>query len=378
LGSYVHLLDLLLGLTIRRMAPEIDLSALAVLIGGDEDKLRRLRDAHPPVSPANADDANAIWLDTVFAGPRQRGRPRRKAPALATVDFTEPAQLIAPTQPFARLMHEMEAVNVWLASGQHDLDIVATRYDLPPMLIAAAAEGLRKLPPGMSVNFLTRTPSEDSGTVSMTAFVPRYSPPHGEAQEHLAKLVVTSIERMRAKEDGEPDASHSKRGALVTRALLAFVNGWVPETYLAAQFQEVRQARDWLWLLDHVELGIGVTLGQLVQVIHVPGKGPSTRRAHVQRVYWLRQLRRKPYRSSDANFLEAHSNSHIRGVVIIDICRQKLPTLPSPLKRIANFEAVRLTLVAALCRLSPIELKKLAIPHGDQPISADAGPVTDT
>jgi hypothetical protein len=259
-------------------------------------------------------------------------------------------------------MHEMEAVNVWLASGKRDLDAIATRYDLPPMLISAAADGLQKLPPGMSVNFLTRSPTEDLGTVGVTASTHHYSPPHAEAQERLAKLVVTSIERVRAT-GAEPGLSDQQANKLVTSALFALINGWISGTYLAAEFHKVRQARDWLWLLDQIELGHGITLGQLVRVIHVPGKGPSTPRAHVQRVYWLRQLRRKPYRPSDADFLEAHANPHTRGVVIIDICRHKLPNLPSPLKRIANFEAVRLTLVAVLCRLPPAVLKKLAVPH---------------
>ena len=360
LGSYVHLLDFLLGRTIRRLAPAIDLATLAMLTGVPDDALRRLRSSSSAAAQGAADDAYAIWLDAVFDGPRPRGRPRRQALPLAKVNFQEPAKLLVPTNPYARLMHEMEAVNAWLASGRRNLHEVAARYDVATDQIASAAEVLKKLPPGMSVNFLTREDGPIATGVAASAGT--YAPPHAEAQREIAERVLRSVDEVRA---GGKEAPRK-----VVKALVSLVTCWIPGSYLAAKFHTVRDAKDWLWLLDRIDLK-EATLEDLVVVTHVPGKGPSTPRADVQRDYWQRQLQRASVQANDPGLLEAHANRHTRGVVIIDIDRNRLPILPSPLKRIANFEGVRLLLIAMFCRLPPAMLHRVA---GNDWLSAHANP----
>lgn len=143
----------------------------------------------------------------------------------------------------------------------------------------------------------------------------------------------------------------------LTNALRAFATGWVSGTYLATSFHRVRQASDWLSLLDLINLGDNVTLGKLVHIVHVPGAGPSCPGAEVQRNYWQSRLGRTVLPAANPLPPEFQCSAHIRGTVNVDIDRERLGPLQSPLKRIANFEGVRLALVAVLCRLPDVFIK---------------------
>ena len=349
LGSYVHLLDFLLGRAVRRVAPRIELSALAVLTGQTEAALKRLLAQHASTSTAATDDPEANWLDAVFIGPRGPGRPHGKRQPLPKVSFEQPPRLHLPSDPYARMMQQMDAANALRASPTGNAAVVAGRYGVRAVTAATAAKTLKKLPLGIAANFLVQQePNKGPNALQGMSSGGQFAPPRGPAQEWLARKTLAGIERGRRAAVARRMSARAMTDR-IRKTLTRFVAAWIPDTYLAAQYFETRHASDWLWLLDQVELKPGCTLAALMTISHVAGKGTGVPKVPDQRIYWQGKLSRGVSAATDPVILAAHQNPYYHGKVIIDLDRDRLGQMANPLRRNANFIGVRLALVAALC-----------------------------
>ncbi|MCO6414003.1 MAG: hypothetical protein J5I92_14775 [Thiogranum sp.] len=276
LTHYVHLLDLLMGRTLRRMTPRIGTRALAVLTGYSDSHVRRLRsDANP--AKVQADDTAAIELDQfsnqLLAGGRhQNGRASRQ-PRITVHD--QPV-LGSPKTFLGRVQRVAEVLDA-LADKPDGIDRIAYRYGVSSANIRRRVERARQLPPGIMRQHGRASSDTDSEVCQ------RFDLPKGHRQRDVARRTAETLQRLMKQGDA---SSHHLRSVQkrLRETVNMFVRRWQDGTPLTVCIPSVPEAKKWIWLLAE----LGLESGVIIQ--HHPSCGKNARPEADQKAYWEKAL----------------------------------------------------------------------------------------
>ena len=274
-ASYVHLLDLLLGCAVRRLAPQFGTHQLAALSGLDAKSVRRIKLGH---RNARSDDSAARLLDAVIAGPVTPNSRRRAKRPQEKVGFRSASNLEPPEDRYLRLLHEAGALAL-AAEGQLSVVAVAARYGIAATKLDKAIKRLRALPAGFAeyaAGLRNWRPHPPGPRASISV-------PKRPAEMELGKLTLAVIDNQLAKPGLTKPQARTARDQFV-KLLNGVVGAWLPGTHLDMHFAAVIPARRWLQFLD--QLG----LKSAVAIFHLPFAGRHARRPAAQAASWQENL----------------------------------------------------------------------------------------
>lgn len=274
-ATYVHLLDLLLGCAIRRLAPRFGRHQLAALSGVDTKTVRRIKLGH---RNARSDDSAARLLDAVIAGfvtPNSRRRAKRPQ---EKVNFRSASNLMPPEDRYLRLLHEAGALAL-AAEGQLSVVAVAARYGIAATKLDKAIRRLRALPAGFAeyaagLRNWRPPPQEVRTSISV---------PKRPGEMELGRRALAAIDKQLAQAGFTKLQARTARDQFV-KLLNGVVDAWLPGTHLDMHFAAVVPARRWLQFLDQ----LGLT--SAVVIYHLPFAGRHARRPAAQAASWKKHL----------------------------------------------------------------------------------------
>lgn len=275
IASYVHLLDLLFGCTIRRLAPRFSTAQLSALSGLGADSVKRIKSCH---RNARSDDGAARLLDAVNAGPLAPNSRRRSTQPQGEVDFLSPSTLVPPEDTYLRLLHGASALAL-VTAGRESVVAVAARYGISATKLNKAIERLRELPTGFAeyaAGLRNWRPPPPGTRASISV-------PKRPAEMELGKLTLAVIDKQLANPGFTKPQARTARDRFV-KLLNGIVKAWLPGTHLDMHFGAVIPARRWLQFLDN----LGLTSG--VAIYHLPSTGRHASLPATQAAFWQENL----------------------------------------------------------------------------------------
>jgi len=304
LTHYVHLLDLIAGRMMRRLAPEIRTKALVTISGYSESHIRRLRAEGRKKAPPEVAEAEA--LENIVTGLLADGRRKRSPGEVKPrVDVLKPSSFAPPTTPLGRLIELAKAVEA-AARGADIAGICARHTGISESVLKAVVEQYRK----KDASLLRRTGKSPEGSASTIDL------PQGPKQERIATKAAETLERLMSKGDdsGQQRQTIRKRLREISQQ---FVSNWKRGTPLTVEFDSLPAAKNWMWLLEQLQLTAGVL------VRHRPGHGKTVRPLPDQRDHWEKRLGR----TLDSTPLpaDAKESSSARGGVEIRVDPKCVP-----------------------------------------------------
>lgn len=275
LGSYVHLMDFLLGCTIRRMAPRFGTRQLAALSGLTAETVKLLKSRH---RHAGSDDAAARLLDAVINVAFPPGSPRPAVKPQPRVDFHSKSNLQPPKDRYLRLIHEAEALAV-AAKGDLNVGTIAARFGMPASQLSKAVKKLALLPAGFAI-YAAGLSHWRPGLRGEFASI---SAPSRPSEVEIGKLTLAAIDSQIANPTYTKQQARTARDQFM-KLLDGVVEGWIPGTHADMHFGSVKPAQRWLQFLGKLGLAGGVV------IYHVPLAHQEPEQRAVQAAAWKKYL----------------------------------------------------------------------------------------
>ncbi len=283
LGSYVHVMDLLAGLTIARLAPRLDIPTLQALSGlGSTAMNSALSSPQLPnnsimvgdkVAPDQHMLAEPGAVIAAVLAHVLRGR-KSQIPVVLTPrpDLAPTSPSVPPTKPLPLLLYVERALRQVEAS-EANLSQVAATTGLSETDLHRWWESLNQV--RAAANIPARTAGKSSTDI--------LEPPQTRGQLALATKTLQAIERIESAGDG-----HGCKPPLAKvriRAVLNdFLKRWEPGTPLTVQMRDVAAAKRWIWFLKTAELALSVR-GKLT-----PARGNAVPSPARQLKHWTSAL----------------------------------------------------------------------------------------
>ncbi len=336
LTHYIHLLDLLMGRTLRRMSPRLGTRALAVLTGYSDSHIRRLRSS-VTTAATQSDDSAAVELDQCVErllaegahGKRQKSRQSR-------VSVLELPSLSPPKTFLDRLLRIAQVLDA-LADKPGGIDSISRYYGVSPTNILRRVERAKRLPPGI----MRRQWRVHDHTDSDLAL--KYDRPKGPGQLDMARRTAETLYRLmhRGGTSGHQVRTVRKR---LLEAVNIFVESWENESPLTVRIHTVPGAKKWLWFLTE----LGLKAGVIVQ--HHPSCGKNARPEGDQKAYWEKAL---GVRIEGKSLDPISPDRASRGAVQIRVDLRRIPDEYLGHKKVTVLTGVRLVLVMYLLLFDP-------------------------
>jgi integrase len=263
MGSYIHLADLLVGRTVRRLTSIASYETLSKVTGYTPSYIQKL-DRHLPLPRVHR---QATLLDQLSDRLLREEKHRDKQQVLPKVNFKQSPSVLPPTSPFQYFMHFAKAAHA--ALRENNVSQVASRYGLNEKHLEDLLVKLRGLPAGI-LRLDGQPPPTENELIEL---------PVGEAQISLAKR---GYERLHSLwQDGDPPRSKVPGTRKRLEEMFACFNDhWIQGSYLSANFASIVDARLWLEFLD------GLAFLPAVIAIHQPSRGKAVPSATQQLAYW--------------------------------------------------------------------------------------------
>jgi integrase len=258
LNSYVHLLDLLLSIYIRRLTPDLDGKTITLFLNGHP----YIHDDGLPVDEALAPRLYVAKLldqssDSLLGGQLLKQHTRRSVQHRIRPD--EKLEIIS------RALYFLEKESV---------QAVSERFTVSSSKLERWQKKVRELRSGIG-----------QATMMKNRYMPEINGPlgfsRGKKQRLLSGIVAKKLDVLRKNGDHnlKPQASKKK----ISKVLGLFVEHWVPGTAITVRFTRIADAKVWLWLLEKIELTSGVT-------IQVQPYDEGAQTANQQLRYWQEKL----------------------------------------------------------------------------------------
>lgn len=277
--SYLHLLDMLSSLYVRRLAPTLskkNLEALGVKVGGqrksDGDAAKQL-------------DVISDRLCMSWSGassnppyekePRLRGRPK----------------------PEDRL-HVVSKSLLLLDEGR-DLEEVSKAVGVQKKRVQLWKDriGDSHFSRGIADQRLLKNKHYPTGHTILWL-------PRGEEQKRIAQGVSDRIAQLKSRGD-PPQIKKQAAANRIGKALDVMVKQWVPGTALTVEVDKITDAKNWLWLLEKLELSAGLDIK-----LHCCRK--STGSWKRQEAYWSGVLEGRRYALEEGGEAVIRKNGQLR------------------------------------------------------------------
>jgi len=268
-GSYIHIMDLLLGLYMRRFTPEFNAQQLMFLVEGRSyikgKFLREDGEDQGRLRMAELLDQESDRIIALSGG----GQSIQRQPILTL-------KLLSRPLPHERLRTIASAL--FLLDEQNSLEEVSTQIGVKRKRIELWDERSKKiLNRNIFVQYLLKN---------------RYHPknltihwmPKGERQRTVAQEVAEHLFRLR-KEGDFPHLKPQATSKKIHKALGLMVNDWVSGTALTVVFTKVEDAKSWIWLLGKIGLSDDLVV-EHVALIKGNYLSPTS-----QRTYWSDKLK---------------------------------------------------------------------------------------
>lgn len=336
LTHYIHLLDLLMGRTLRRMSPRLSTSILAVLTGYSDSHVRRLRSDTNLVMD-RSDHSVAVDLDRfaeriLAEGVHGKGLKSRQS----RVSVLEPPMLSPPKTLLERLQRVAQVLNA-LADEPNGIDRISRYYSVSSANIQRFVECVRQLPPG-----ITQQEGKASSSIGTEVF-PRLDPLKGPRQIDIAKRTADTLERLINQGDASGDQLRTVTKRL-QETVNIFVSRWQSGTPLTVCITSVAEAKKWKWFLTELGLETGVV------VQHHPSCGKNARSEWDQKAYWEKAL---DVRIEGKPLDPISSDIASRGEIHIRVDLRRIPNMHMDHQKVTVLTGVRLVLVMWLLFRDP-------------------------
>lgn len=336
LTHYIHLLDLLMGRTLRRMTPRLGTRALAVLTGYSDSHIRRLR-SNVTSSTTQLDDSAADELDQCVERLLAEGaHGKRQKSRQPPVRVLEPPLLSLPKTFLDRLLRVTQVLGA-LADKPGGIDSISRYYVVSLTDIQRYVECANRLSPGIMQQERRVHDNTDSDLGL------KFDLPKGPGQLDMARRTAETLNRLMHQGDTSGYQVRTVQKRLL-EVVNIFVKRWQNESPLTVCIYAVPEAKKWLWFLGE----LGLETGVIVQ--HHPSNGKSARPKKDQKAYWEKALGiRIEGEPLDPISLDRAS----RGVVQIRVDLRRIPDEYLGHKKVTVLTGVRLILVMFLLLLDP-------------------------
>jgi hypothetical protein len=268
LGSYIHVLDLMSGIALRRMTQTLPTVTLVRLSGfsGKHIELLRRQSAAPYSLEALI---SAAHLNAVADRVIKQGKHMLPEQILPPVKIASAPPIEKPKDPFAAWMHDLEILSKIDIPQVSAVDL-SSRLQIPEPKALYLLDRMRELPAGI----LRR---KSSGLIPGVDL-----PRRGEEQTALRAWANVVRQLLGGEiQTGVGAAAIEKR---LNQLAASVPTCWIPGSLLDFTFDTVPDARRWLWFLEMAGLKDGVV------AIHTPSAGAAVPSAAKQLAYWADAL----------------------------------------------------------------------------------------
>jgi integrase len=277
LGSYVHLLDFIIGMSVRRLAPDLDVDTLAALSRLSQTRVGELR--REIISRyKSADDLSGRVIEAVANRTLANGKHQRPSRTAGSVQILEKPQIELPIDPFERWLLKIRAFATLMADGSIPSEI-ARSMDVAEEEVLGMKTQWHRMPPGIA----RRIKSQQDHGID----IPRAGSPLNAVRFVYSR--ISSLIELGDRPALGPAGAKKKLSELVQY----FPKQWQPHSSLTLKFDSVSDAKRWMWMLSKVGLG------DAILVTHVPSIGQAVPAASRQILYWEHALGVMVVRHSD-------------------------------------------------------------------------------
>jgi len=271
LGSYVHFIDLLSGMTTSRLAPVLTTETLAALAGYHAKHVERVR-RQAAVKLKSAEPTSAQVLDALSARMlRERRHPRQiLIPNPVNPATSPPVQ--APESTWPRLTHLAETLCRIEATGAN-IASIADDSGLPEEPLRQIWKRYFALPAAGG----SATPASAERLIHLLAR------PRLTTQGDLAQKTLDYIERL--QQYGQPpqlQAAGARKK--IDQVIADFFDAWVVGTPLTVELGDISAAKRWLWFIR------GTAMPCSLEIRHIPSAGKAKPNPTSQLNYWISRL----------------------------------------------------------------------------------------
>jgi DNA-binding IscR family transcriptional regulator len=152
-----------------------------------------------------------------------------------------------------------------------DLDRIASSFGLEPDLLRQVISAVRSLPAGI-LREHGDTPDQGGPMLEM---------PAGDMQTGMVVRTVDNLVRPCFDDKGKISHGAMRRMVAVVSDV---ADAWISDSYLEMRYENLPDAKRWLWFLDQLALKDGVMIS------HVPSIGDRMGSPQMQMEYWRKGL----------------------------------------------------------------------------------------
>lgn len=345
MGYYVHMLDVILGASVRRLAPALSTKALKALTGYQDSHIKRIKNT------VGTDELSSLAIKQGtghfddFARKELQESGYRRDILLGCLQRRLKKQvglengITGTTNPFQAKgdwvyanPDNLEGLLRWIAilidrlqsESEQDRSKLAHQFMLTDTQIDTLRHRIRTMPTGIFI---------EAGGYQIDQYKQgRETFPKGKKQRDIVKVILRTINLA------------LERASPCTEAIEIFVQGWQPQSHFSVQVETIKQAKHWILFLHT----LGITSDALV-LTHIPNRQSRDKSLDTQRQYWCDQLRRyfkyEFQLGQEPN--ETQTLAKTRGGLKIEIDISKLVGKMGEHKKITNFYGFRLILAVA-------------------------------
>jgi integrase len=268
LGSYVHLLDFMTGVSVRRLAPDLNVETLAVLSGMSKTRVAELR-REAIARNEDADDLSGRVIDAVAVRALAKGQHIKPSRIAGVVHIPEKPQLDLPTDSFEKWFFKIQTFASLLADGSISSEI-AERIQVTEEDVGLMKLQWHRMPPGIA----RRMSSPQDQCID----IPRTGSPL-----NAVRYVYSTVSSLIAVGDRPAMGAAGARKKL-SELVQSFPKHWQSHSLLTLKTDTVSDAKRWIWILSKAGLI------DAILVTHVPSIGQAVPAASRQVFHWEHAL----------------------------------------------------------------------------------------
>ena len=323
LHSYLHLMDLLLGIYVHRMMPNVDKQFFQTLLGHKWSVIADA-DVHTSMSSHTSTPLKSARL-------LEHGCERQARESLYDSDTDNGRMEIRPEE-------RLQIISTALLLLQtKTVDEVAAQLQVDAKRIRKWASRYRELPDGITVTFLK---NRYTNSISVPLDLPR-----GKSQRTHAIKAATILDQLR-REGDPPQLMVQATQNRVRKVIESLPSLWVEGKPFTIRTGSLQEAKRWIWLLIKLEMPLST-----IVVEHSPLIEGTTLKPEKQHDYWSKKLGGLKVYEKVRDACAIQKNGPKKGVVDIRVKSEAIAPINKGNNEMKDrsgvlLDAIRLALIA--------------------------------